>query len=132
VKYPELGLGALATVICNYVDIGDLELCTCRLPLYAITILNHEYGNLPVWISDLRGNALVTASSKGLLKESATDLAREGTNGVVYGRDEEQLSTAAVENDAAVMADRRSTGRSDREGRHRAHHGVCRHLQKRF
>lgn len=41
--------------------------------------------------------ALVTASSSGLGKASATALAREGANVVINGRDEKQLETAADE-----------------------------------
>ncbi|QKY19484.1 SDR family oxidoreductase [Halolamina sp. CBA1230] len=46
-------------------------------------------------------SALVTASSSGLGKASATALAREGANVVINGRDEEQLAEAVAEVDAA-------------------------------
>ena len=47
---------------------------------------------------NVAGNAaLVTASSSGLGKASATALAREGANVVVNGRDEERLAEAAAE-----------------------------------
>ena len=47
---------------------------------------------------DIEGNAaLVTASSSGLGKASATALAREGVNVVLNGRDEERLDDAAEE-----------------------------------
>ena len=46
-------------------------------------------------------SALVTASSSGLGKASATALAREGANVVVNGRDEERLAEAVAEVDAA-------------------------------
>ncbi|WP_049981109.1 SDR family oxidoreductase [Halolamina rubra] len=45
-------------------------------------------------------SALVTASSSGLGKASATALAREGANVVVNGRDEERLADAVAEIDA--------------------------------
>jgi 3-oxoacyl-[acyl-carrier protein] reductase len=46
----------------------------------------------------IEGNAaLVTASSSGLGKASATALAREGANVVVNGRDEGRLAAAAAE-----------------------------------
>ncbi len=47
---------------------------------------------------ELNGDvALVTASSSGLGKASATALAREGTNVVINGRDEERLEAAKEE-----------------------------------
>ncbi|MFW5939523.1 MAG: SDR family oxidoreductase [Halolamina sp.] len=46
-------------------------------------------------------SALVTASSSGLGKASATALAREGANVVVNGRDEQRLAAAVDEVDAA-------------------------------
>jgi NAD(P)-dependent dehydrogenase (short-subunit alcohol dehydrogenase family) len=47
---------------------------------------------------DIDGNsALVTASSSGLGKASATVLAREGANVVVNGRDEDRLADAVAE-----------------------------------
>jgi 3-oxoacyl-[acyl-carrier protein] reductase len=47
---------------------------------------------------EIEGNAaLVTASSSGLGKASATALAREGANVVINGRDEERLEETAAE-----------------------------------
>ncbi len=47
---------------------------------------------------NIEGNAaLVTASSSGLGKASATALAREGANVVINGRDEDQLAEAKAE-----------------------------------
>ena len=47
--------------------------------------------------------AIVTASSSGLGKASATALAREGANVVINGRDEDQLEQAIadIESEAA-------------------------------
>lgn len=49
--------------------------------------------------------ALVTASSSGLGKASATALAREGANVVINGRDERQLKTTADEIREAASGD---------------------------
>lgn len=52
--------------------------------------------------------ALVTASSSGLGKASATALAREGANVVINGRTEEQLQTAKTEIEAVGTGNVRS------------------------
>lgn len=49
--------------------------------------------------------ALVTASSSGLGKASATALAREGANVVINGRDEERLAEARAEIEAVATGD---------------------------
>jgi len=49
--------------------------------------------------------ALVTASSSGLGKASATALAREGANVVINGRDEERLAEAQAEIEAVASGD---------------------------
>lgn len=55
---------------------------------------------------DIDGNAaLVTASSSGLGKASATALAREGVNVVINGRDEERLADAAADIEAEATGE---------------------------
>ncbi|QLG63648.1 SDR family oxidoreductase [Halorarum salinum] len=55
---------------------------------------------------EIDGNAaLVTASSSGLGKASATALAREGVNVVVNGRDEERLAEATSEIEAEATGE---------------------------
>ncbi|WP_313693248.1 SDR family oxidoreductase [Halorarum halobium] len=60
---------------------------------------------------DIEGNAaLVTASSSGLGKASATALAREGVDVVLNGRDEERLAAAVEEVEAEAAGDARVVG----------------------
>jgi 3-oxoacyl-[acyl-carrier protein] reductase len=73
---------------------------------------------------EISGNAaLVTASSSGLGKASATALAREGVNVVINGRDEERLATAREEvraeaaDGAEVVAERADLTDADDIGR---------------
>jgi len=55
---------------------------------------------------EIEGNtALVTASSSGLGKASATALAREGVNVVVNGRNEDRLADAVAEIEAEVTGE---------------------------
>lgn len=55
---------------------------------------------------EIEGNtALVTASSSGLGKASATALAREGVNVVVNGRNEDRLADAVAEIEAAATGE---------------------------
>ena len=55
---------------------------------------------------ELNGDAaLVTASSSGLGKASATALAREGANVVINGRDEERLADAKAEIEAVATGE---------------------------